>query len=67
MTVFITLILGEGIVWHFGNNTHISRDDFIRLLRLTLSFIDIDRVQDILFWRLYDRIDTNRDGLISID
>lgn len=67
MRIFINIVLREGVIWHFGGYTHLSRDDFIRCLRLTLSFIEMDRVQDILLWRLYERIDTNKDGKISID
>ena len=60
-------LFDRGIAWHFKGKTTLTNEEFVHLLRHTLGFIDIDRVQDILLWRLFDRIDTNGDGLISIE
>jgi Ca2+-binding EF-hand superfamily protein len=67
MKLFIVNIFNRNILWHFSGKTHFTKDEFIKLIRFTLNFIDIGRVQDILLFRLFDRIDTNKDGLISVD
>jgi Ca2+-binding EF-hand superfamily protein len=47
------------------NQRNLSRDEFILVFRASFYMLNIDRVSDRLLWRFFEKIDTNKDGLIS--
>jgi hypothetical protein len=49
---------------HPGQHT-LSRDEFILVFKASFHLLDVNRVSDRLLGRFFEKIDTNKDGLIS--
>ena len=68
---FIYLVCELGLSQYAKNNPHsnktLNKEEFVRLLKNTFAFIRLENFKKSILYKIFEKIDTNNDGLISFE